>query len=637
MLERVALGRPFLFAPYVNCISAPGALDSAGGQAVSDGGDLDWTDDGPRSRRFDDVYFSAVDGLTESRAVFLAGCGLPEAWANRDRFVVGELGFGTGLNVLALLDLWRHCGPAGARLHIFSVEAYPLTGEEAARALGAWPELTDLAAQLLALWPDDRLGFHRLMFTELNATLDLWIGDAADGLAAWSGAADAWFLDGFAPARNPLMWRQAALDLVARRSRPGARLATFTVAGTVRRGLVETGFSVEKRPGFGRKRERLEGRLDRPVESRRPRPRPARIVILGAGVAGAALARALEAEGVSPLVIDESGPGAGASGNPVALISPRLDAGFGPSAQLHAQAFAYATALYKCDAPDAIIAKGALQLEGTPRDAGRYNKIAPWRGFATGALSRLTAEEARLRLEEPSATAGLAYAEALTLTPQPLLERWLSNARTIRARIARLSRDGDAWRLWDDSGGVVAEADAVLLAAGPACLNFLPEGAVAFPLQAVRGQANWTAAPATLGQACAWGGYAIPMADGGVLFGSTHLRDDWGTDLRDEDTDYNLHLLRQGRPRLAAQIDATLAGAPLQGRASLRAATPDQMPLAGEVGGAEGLYILSGLGARGWTLAPLLAEHVTATMLDAPSPLPNHVITAILPTRFCDK
>ena len=238
-----------------------------------------WGADGvPRSRLFDDVYYSTADGLAESRAVFLAGCDLPEAWRGRERFVVGELGFGSGLNIMALLALWRETRDPGARLHIFSVEAFPMPAEDARRALGAWPELGDLAETLLDQWPRRAHGFHRIDFDAVGATLDLAIMDVGEALAGWSGAADAWFLDGFSPARNPAMWTAQVLTAVAASSAPGARAATFTVAGVVRRGLAAAGFVVEKRPGFGRKSERLEARLPgSPSAGQRPgRPRATR-------------------------------------------------------------------------------------------------------------------------------------------------------------------------------------------------------------------------------------------------------------------------------------------------------------------------------------------------------------------------
>lgn len=179
---------------------------------------LVWTDDGaPRSGRFDDVYFSQADGLAEARAVFLAGCGLPDAWAGQTRFTVAELGFGSGLNIAALLHLWRRTRPPGARLSVFSVEGFPLDRDEAARALGAWPEVADEAGALLDRWPAATPGFHRLDLPAFDACLDLAVGDVGWALSQWTGRADAWFLDGFAPAANPAMWSDAVLDAIADR------------------------------------------------------------------------------------------------------------------------------------------------------------------------------------------------------------------------------------------------------------------------------------------------------------------------------------------------------------------------------------------------------------------------------------
>ncbi|HEX6866352.1 MAG TPA: tRNA (5-methylaminomethyl-2-thiouridine)(34)-methyltransferase MnmD, partial [Caulobacteraceae bacterium] len=193
---------------------------------------LIWDDQGlPRSALYGDVYFSADDGLAETRAVFLAGCGLPDAWAGRRHFTIGELGFGTGLNIAALLTLWRETRPDGARLHIFSVEAHPITRDEARRALARWPEIAEAANALTRRWPGRARGVHRLDLPEFAATLDVAVMEAGEALAGWDGAADAWFLDGFSPAANPQMWREELLAQVAARSAPGARAATFTVAG----------------------------------------------------------------------------------------------------------------------------------------------------------------------------------------------------------------------------------------------------------------------------------------------------------------------------------------------------------------------------------------------------------------------
>jgi tRNA 5-methylaminomethyl-2-thiouridine biosynthesis bifunctional protein len=571
----------------------------------------------PRSRRYGDVYFSREGGLAESRAVFLAGCGLPERWAGRRMFTVAELGFGTGLNIAALVDLWRAHRPPGGHLSIFSVEAEPLPADAARRALAAWPELAPVADAMLARWPGRRSGFHRAEFPEFSATLDVAILDAAAALEAWDGRADAWFLDGFSPAVNPRMWQGELMALVAARSAPGARIATYTVAGHVRRGLAAAGLAVERRPGFGAKRERLEASA--PGQTPRESP-PPRVVVVGAGIAGAALTRALRALGVAARVFEAARPGAGASGNPVALVTPRLDAGLGAPAQLHAQAFARAVRLY-VDTPDARLARGVLQLEASPRDAGRFARIAASDLFEPGALAALTSEAASDAVGEPAAAA-LAIRDALVVEPARILAAWLPAVEV--GHVAELARGADGWRLIGTAGETLAEADVVCLAAGAALATLWP-GA---PIAPVRGQLSEVrGAPAP---AVAWGAYVAPTRTG-FVFGATHDRGETDTAPRPGDDDRNLAALTHRLPRLAAR----LAGEPTLGRASIRATTPDRLPIAGPV--APGLMVLGGFGARGFTLAPLLAEHVTALALGAPSPLPAPLARVVALERFAER
>ena len=577
---------------------------------------LVWADDGqPRSRLYGDVYFSTEDGLAESRAVFLNGCGLPQAWAGRARFVVAELGFGTGLNILALLDLWRATREPGAHLHIFSLEAHPLEVGEARRALLAWPELADLARLLTDRWPGQARGLHRVDLPEVSATLDLAVMDAREALEGWDGRADAWFLDGFSPALNPRMWDEALMMLVAQRSAPGARAATFTVAGAVRRGLQAAGFAVEKRPGHGRKRERLEAGLP----GARLATSPPRVAIVGAGIAGASAARALRALGCRPILIEAETPGAGASGNPAALVTPRLDAGLGPLAALFAQAYGRAVRLYE-DTPDAILSRGVLQLAGDERDLGRFAKIAASDLFEPGALVLREPSQARRTLGEP-VPAALDLTGALSIAPATILADWCGEVRL--ARVAGLACQDSVWRLLDPVGAMIAEADVVILATGHQPLWPEPE------IRPVRGQASWIEAAGGV-QAAAWGGYVLPTRDG-LLFGATHDRDDVATDLRPADHERNRATLATALPQLAGR----LADRPVDGRASVRATTADHLPLAGAApGAAYGLFLLGGLGSRGFCLAPLLAEHVAALVLGAPSPLPRGISELVDPARF---
>lgn len=569
---------------------------------------LVWADDGsPRSGRFGDVYFSKDDGLAETRAVFLQGCGLPEAWAGRSAFTVGELGFGTGLNIVALLDLWRRTRPEGARLKIFSIEGFPLTREEAGRALAAWPELTETAQGVLAAWPAGTPGFHRLDLPQWNATIDLAVGDARWALEQWSGAADAWFLDGFSPALNPGMWSPEILALVAARSAPGARLATFTVAGAVRRGLAAHGFAVEKKPGHGRKRERLEARM---AGQTPPPERPRHVAVIGAGIAGAAAARALIAEGARVTVVEAERAGAGASGFPASLVTPRLDAGDPLIAGFHAQALERAGALYR-GLPDAVVAEGVLQLEQTPRDAVRFDKIAAQPLWPEGAMRRLDAAACSERLGESTTRGGLMMAQALAVRSSAVLEPWLAGAERIAARVGRLEPTAGGWRVLAEDGAVLAEADAVVLAAGWGSAALAPE----LPLSPVAGQADWiegVAAPPPV----AWGGYVVPTGQG-LLYGATHDRGLQAPQPSDEATTRNRAALAAALPGLAEAVEAP----PRAGRrTAVRATTPDRLPLCGEW--RPGLFVLTGLGSRGFCVAPLLGEHLAARLTGRPSPLP---------------
>jgi tRNA 5-methylaminomethyl-2-thiouridine biosynthesis bifunctional protein len=583
-----------------------------------------WNESGPpRSRLFGDLYYSQEDGFAEARTIFLAGCGLPEAWEGRRTFCVGELGFGTGLNIVALLDLWMRTRPAGGHLSIFSVEAYPVTVEDARRALAAWPELSRISDSLTTRWPGRARGFHRVDLPGFNATLDLAVMEVATALEAWTGKADAWFLDGFAPALNPEMWRPEVLDLVGRRSSPGARIATYTVAGQVRRDLAAAGFEVKRCPGFGAKRQRLEGA--RSGTPPRPTSAPApRVAIIGAGIAGAALARAFRTLAINPLVFDKVGIGAGASGAAAALVSPRLDAGLGPHAALFAQAFIRACGLY-AEVEKATIAKGALQLEAGPKDAARFAAIADSDLFEPRTMRPVSDGDVSGRLGE-AAPPGLWIEGALTIQPSTVLDGWLGQVTP--ADIASIEWDNQEWVLRDPAGGSISRADIVCLAAAMGTTRL----ATGVPVTPVRGQASlargvfWPAA--TL-----WGSYLIPTPTG-LLFGATHDRGDESSMPRVDDHWRNLEALKRTFPDLGDR----LANVPLEAHTGVRATTADYLPIAGQAPEAPpGLFVLAGLGSRGFTLAPLLAEHVAAWALCVASPLPASLIALVDPCRFAER
>lgn len=601
--------------------------------------EIEWKPDGtPVARGFGDVYFSTEDGLNETRAVFLEGCGLPESWAGREQFTVAETGFGTGLNFLALWQLWRaHRPTPAAWLHFVSFEGYPLLKEDAARALSAWPELADLSQTLLTRWPDRARGVRRLNWPDDGISLTLHIDDIATALPQADFAADAWFLDGFSPARNETMWDEALFPLIAERSAPGARAATFTVAGDVRRGLSGAGFEVEKRPGHGRKRERLEARLVAPPVERAPDPlipapsgEPTKTVaILGAGIAGAALARALMDSGVRVTVFDPAeAPASGASGNPLGLVMPRLDAGDTVQARLMVDAYLAARVFYAGRS-------GVVETEvrQTPKDEAETQRFA----------SVLADPPLSLEDLEAMAGGGLLHKRALIVRPGELVNDLLSGADV---------RLGETSTIDLDAREVNGQTyDAILLSSGPALNTVAPWLVLIGKLGQVEHASGLDDSDA---YALASGQYAIAAGDE-RLWGATYetLGDDKAIATSPAAREKNATALE----RLAPWWRGPLRTASIQSRASVRATTADRLPVAGplpdvdrflelfaglrtgrpvvaEAPDVEGVWLVGGLGSRGFTFAPWLAEMVAAALLGEPSPLRREARAAVSPARI---
>jgi len=224
--------------------------------------ELDWSvKNVPRSLRFGDLYFSDLDGLDETKYVFLNGNKLPEIWMCTDRFIIAETGFGTGLNFFAAWQLWRENSTPNGNLIYYSIEKYPLTISQIVKSIGHWSDLKPLLEEFKKDYASTEVNSQTILFDEGRVTLKLIFGDVKEVLSQATFSSDAWFLDGFAPSCNPAMWSEEVFLEVARLSKKGTRLATFTAASAVRRGLRDVGFYMVKIPGFGRKREMLTGHL----------------------------------------------------------------------------------------------------------------------------------------------------------------------------------------------------------------------------------------------------------------------------------------------------------------------------------------------------------------------------------------
>lgn len=663
---------------------------------------LTWSEDGaPRSVEFGDVYFSREGGLDETDYVFLQQNRLRERWQALDTqnpgvFVIAETGFGTGLNFLAAWQLWNSMAPRGWRLCFISAEQYPLTHDQLTRALAAWPQLVVLSEQLLMAYPPRIRGFHR---RELSAdvTLQLLFDDAGQGFDALLDSAadlpngfavDAWFLDGFAPAKNPGMWTPQLFRSIARLSKPDTTFATFTCAGHVKRGLREVGFDVRKVPGHGSKREMLRGvfsnraveQIAEPIVARTfPQNRvPAieywaqppfackkqRVIVIGGGLAGTSTAHALARRGW-PVTLLERGDtlAGGASGNPQGVLYTKLSpqdsalSAFALLSYLHA--LDHYRQLQRAGVLDANAAQwcGVLQLETDARLREVFADQTDW-------VQALDAETASaiagcvIPLSNQK-KAALLFSRAGWLRPalvcaalarHPLIETRLN------CNVRSMTRADDGWSLQLDAE--VLHAPIVVIASANDSNHIHPDAH--WPVRPMRGQitsvpADWIAQmPRTV---ICHEGYLAPEHDGSLCIGATFDKDD-DSALRPQDHRRNLQSLMSALP--AVLKDNTLARADeLEGRVGFRCTTPDYLPIVGAVADTPamrerfamlarnarsrvdtpgawlpGLYVNIGHGSRGLTSTPLCAEHLAALITGEPRPLPRTLAQALSPARF---
>ncbi len=639
---------------------------------------LAWENGAPQSSAFDDVYFSRQNGRAETGHVFIDANRLPErfaAWREPRPFVIGETGFGTGLNMLCAWACFIHHAPPDVRLHLISTEKYPLERHALARALSIWPDLAAEAETLCRQWPEAVSGVHRLQLGD-RVILDLHFGDTAERLALLDGRVDAWFLDGFAPAQNPAMWQPALFAAMAARSRPGATFATFTCAGVVKRGLKAAGFHWEKVPGFGRKREMLAGHIDTPpVDNRRqaapwfmpPAARPAHsAVVIGAGIAGASVAAALARRGVHVTVVEKTAPAAGGSGNRQGALYVKLAADTNHQSRFYLAGLMYSRRWLGTLDPEYRLWQpgGVLQLALNDREAARQRRFSDHHPLPRQLVSR----QAQPRLSEEAgmnvaAQQGLFYPGAGWVRPAALCHRLLDHAgiTLTYGEACRVERHEDGWQVGLSDGSVL-EADQVVVASAHLANRFAPTRAL--PLQPVRGQISEIPLPAGVSGpsrvVCA-GGYAPPALDGVLTVGASFVPNDAGTELRADDHRHNLGELKRMLPELYQQLEA--AGADLRpehasGRAAVRAASPDKTPYAGPVPNADawaddyaalrkdatrtfttpgrhhdGLWISAAHGSRGLSSAPLCAEVIASRICDEPLPVEGPLADHLHPGR----
>ncbi|MBV4523812.1 bifunctional tRNA (5-methylaminomethyl-2-thiouridine)(34)-methyltransferase MnmD/FAD-dependent 5-carboxymethylaminomethyl-2-thiouridine(34) oxidoreductase MnmC [Pseudomonas sp. SWRI74] len=641
---------------------------------------LDWDDQGrPYSRVFDDVYFSDKSGLDETRYVFIEQNRLAERFAalpQHGRLVIGETGFGTGLNFLCAWQVFEQHAPANARLHFVSVEKYPLSPPDLQRALALWPELKVFADQLLAQYVAIHQGFQRLTLANGRVTLTLMIGDALEQLPQLDAQIDAWFLDGFAPAKNPDMWTAELFVELARLTAPGSTISTFTSTGWVRRLLNAAGFKMKRTPGIGHKWEILRGEfLGWPAEVTAPVPvkpwfaRPApltgerRALVIGAGLAGCASAASLAARGWQVTVLERHADLAQeASGNPQGVLYLKLSAHGTALSQMIVSGFGYTRRQLEhlqrgTDWDDC----GVLQLAFNAKEAERQQQLAD--AFPEDLLQLLDQPHAQKLAGIGLASGGLYYPEGGWVHP-PALCQWQAAHPGIQLKIhhdaLELRKVEGQWQAWD-SERLLASAPVVVLA-GAAEIQRFPESA-GLPLKRIRGQITrlmQTPQSQALSTVVCAEGYVAPARLGEHTLGASF--DFKSDDLTPTTAEHvgNLAMLEEISHDLVTRLHAdTLAPESLQGRAAFRCTSPDYLPIVGPLADSQafndayavlskdarqvpdiecpwlaGLYVNSGHGSRGLITAPLSGELLAGWLDNEPLPLPRSVAEACHPNRF---
>ncbi len=600
---------------------------------------LDWDEQGqPLSSHYQEGYFSRHNGLAETRHVFLDHNRLAERWSALtadDEFVIGETGFGTGLNFLAAWHLWRQLAPNGARLHFLSVEKFPLHPDDLQRALGLWPELDNEIEALLQLYPAmQNPGFHHLKFDQGQVRLTLIIDEACAGFSqlllshhpAWQlpqRPVDAWFLDGFSPAKNPDMWRPELFELMQRLSTPGTTLATFTAAGIVRRGLATSGFEIYKGNGYGHKRDMVYGHLVQAAECPAPstlphnafnaaepapwyvnrdtalryaapgiektQPQPRHAVVIGGGLAGCHSARALAERGWQVTLLEQQPQLAtAASGNPQGVLYAKLSHRQETLSDFNLQALQFALRSYRDYWAQGIGANcGVLQLSVDDKTADLHDKLIAQLGQQE-LLQRVSAEQASHISGVACPSGGLWFPSAGWLEPKAVCEQLLAHpgiTRRMCEQVSQLSFD-DAQQLWrlqilhpqsphQESRQV--EAPVVIIATANEAREFFPQ----LPLKPIRGQVTYlqaTPGSQRLQTVICGDGYLPPAVHGQHCLGATFNPRNLDLTLTEEDHRLNLATQRQQLPALADSFsEQRICG----GRAALRCTTPDYLPLTG--------------------------------------------------------
>ena len=615
----------------------------------------------PFSPVYGDVYHSAESGPGQAQQVFVQGNDLPRRWAHARVFTILETGFGLGLNFLATWRQWRADPARCERLHFVSIEKHPFDRAALATLHRRYGEFAPLARQLQDAWPPLVAGMHRLHFEDERLTLTLAFADVAELAPRLRLRADAIYLDGFAPRLNQEMWSPQLLQRLARLARPGTTVATYSSAALVRRGLEAAGFAVEKCPGFGHKREMLRGSYaPRRPQAAADEPGDRHAIVIGAGIAGAAISERLARRGWSIDLIDSRAmPATHAPAGYAGVFHPHVSPDDCMLSRAARNGFLYAVrrwlALEQSGLAPAWARCGVLQLSGDSERERRMLAALAALGFPAEFVRYLERGEAETHAGCALGSGGWWFSGAGWMRPLSLIAAQLAAAGAglsahFGTRVETISRRGERWQALTAEGKLIAAAPVLVLANSNDTTRLSP---VAQPLQRIRGQISCLpAAELSAPRIVLTGsGYVLPAADGVVVTGSTYDRgnDDPEPQMRGHED--NLRRLAQLLPHARVAVDP----AKLDGTVGFRCAAPDHLPLVGAMpdvdaarlrktglSGAQlsdlprqtGLYCATAYASRGLVWAALAGELLASVIAGEPLPIEGDLADALDPGRF---
>jgi len=628
---------------------------------------LQWRNGQPYSAEFDDIYYSEAGAREESEYVFLQNNDLPQRWKNRSQFVISETGFGAGLNFILTMQAWEKHADVSACLYYVSFEKHPVAPDDLKRIANNWPDLQSYFDELIVNYPPAIKGHHSRVFSKGRVRLLLVFMDACEALQDMGLEADAWYLDGFTPAKNPELWNENIFDLIAKNSRPGATLSTYTAAGSVKRNLESSGFEVSRVKGHGNKREMITAVLRKQVKRNhrlpwhvlpQPPQHKKTAVVLGAGMAGLSVAWSLIQRGWKVTVVDKHEAVAReASGNPVGLLLPRLSIDNVSDAIFYSNAFLYSinqfNQLQKQSDEKFWFDNGIYSLY----TSNRAKKIIKRHEYPNDFIALVTGPDVPDYFE-PGEDDIVYFPKAGCVFPQVLCESIVKACKgdltLMTAEAGNLTwRDGH-WNLDDNAGKHIISSPVVILANGSAVREL--DVVSWLPVLSSRGQIT-TFKPNTksrsITHACGLGGYITPEFEGLQYVGASYSLEEVTHAPLEKDNINNLERLNKHMPGIFSRADITGA------RVAFRAVTNDRTPVVGPVPDKlafesqygdlhhgkqhsqyrpgkylPGLYVSVAHGSRGLTSCFLSAEIIASMLERSPLPVANNVINYLSAARF---